>query len=395
MDLSPTSFDAFSRLRISNPLTLFDSKQIFDNLPLKFDETTTGAGSTSHSANAAATTLSVSGAGSVIRQSKQHMTYQPGKSLLILRTFAGMGQEAGVVKRYGYFDDANGVFLQVDDSGIKFVIRSNVTGTPVDTAVEQADWNGDRLDLTSASDSNDISLDTAKAQILWFDLEWLGVGTVRCGFVTDGKFRLCHTFYHANDISSVYMSTPNLPLRSEIISTGATGSFDEICSSVISEGGYDTTQSERTVDTGTTAIAVGANAYAPLISLRTKASRKGASFIPVSANLLCVSGATFRWAIIMNATFSAPLTYTALGDSVVDYSNTNASGIIVTAENYIIDSGYAELGGTGGAALQINRSFIKPGFDIAGNSDTLTLAVQKIGGGSDDFYASLKFVELY
>ena len=92
MDLLPTSFDAFARLRISHPVTLFDSKQIFDNLPLGFDEQTTGAGSTSYSSNTASTTLSVAGAGSVVRQSKQYMTYQPGKSLLILRTFAGMGQ---------------------------------------------------------------------------------------------------------------------------------------------------------------------------------------------------------------------------------------------------------------------------------------------------------------
>ena len=54
--------DAFGRLRVSNPLTLFDSKQLWDSLPLLWDDQeTSGTGTgTAHSGAAARTQLSVS-----------------------------------------------------------------------------------------------------------------------------------------------------------------------------------------------------------------------------------------------------------------------------------------------------------------------------------------------
>ncbi len=56
----------------------------------------------------------------------------------------------------------------------------------------------------------------------------------------DGEVVVAHEYYHSNVVANVYLSTPNLPVRCEMRNTGPTsgGSMDQICSSVMSEGGY-------------------------------------------------------------------------------------------------------------------------------------------------------------
>jgi len=239
------SIDAFGRWRVSNPSTLFDSKQLHDNQPLIFDDqeiSGSGTGS-SHSTNTASSVLSVtaSTAGKRVRQTFMRFNYQPGKSLQILLTGvlekSGVGQ-AGIVRGFGYYDDNNGIFLQDNEGVLQIVRRSNTTGTPVDTAIDQSNWNLDKLDGTGPSGA---TLDATTSQILYIDLEWLGTGRVRIGFVINGLVVYSHEFLHANVISGVYMSTPNLPIRYEIENdgTGGEAQLEHICSSVVSEGGQD------------------------------------------------------------------------------------------------------------------------------------------------------------
>jgi hypothetical protein len=77
------------------------------------------------------------------------------------------------------------MYFEIDDTTAYFVERSLSTGT--ETRVAQEDWNIDKLDGTGVSG---ITLDITKAQILWMDIEWLGLGTVRIGFVIDGIYSL-------------------------------------------------------------------------------------------------------------------------------------------------------------------------------------------------------------
>jgi hypothetical protein len=80
--------DAFGRLRVSEPLTIFDSKSIMSKNNL-FDESTANGGSVTYTANKSTVNLNVTEAASskTIRQTKRVMSYQPGKSLLIFNTF--------------------------------------------------------------------------------------------------------------------------------------------------------------------------------------------------------------------------------------------------------------------------------------------------------------------
>jgi hypothetical protein len=175
---------------------------------------------------------------SVIRETTKVFSYQPGKSLLVLNTFVMNSPKENLRQRIGYFGADNGMYFEIGmEQHRYFVERSLSTGT--ETVVAQANWNIDKLDGTGVSG---ITLDITKAQILWMDIEWLGLGTVRMGFVIDGKFIHCHSFHHANFIESTYITTASLPLRYEIANTGITTSsstLKQVCSTVISEGGYE------------------------------------------------------------------------------------------------------------------------------------------------------------
>jgi hypothetical protein len=236
-----TNIDAFGRLRVSNPFTLFDSQNRYIDGD-QFSNITATGGNVVYVANESSFNLNVSATSgsSVIRQSKTVQAYQPGKSLLILNTFAMATLKANCRQRVGYFTADNGIYFEAVGTTLNLVIRSSTTGSVVEERIPQASWNGDRLNGAGASG---ITLDPTLTQIFWCDVEWLGVGNVRTGFVINGQFIVCHTFQHANQPgnTTVYMTTATLNPRYEITNTGATSgasTMKQICSTVISEGGY-------------------------------------------------------------------------------------------------------------------------------------------------------------
>ena len=304
--LEKTNFDAFGRLRTSTPLTLFDSQNRYAKDP-QFDESLSGSATCTHLANESSVAMNVTTASGdqVVRQSKRVFPYQPGKSLLIMATFAMAAGATNLRQRVGYFNANNGIFLQQNNNALSLVIRTYTSGSPSDArAVAQADWNGDKLDGSGASG---ITLDVTKTQIFFIDLEWLGVGTVRCGFIIDGEYIVAHTFNNANSLSSVYMQTAILPVRYEITTTGvvaAAKTLKQICSTVISEGGYEqksaltwARQTSPTTGFGTT--------FVPLASIRLKSTNLGAVVIPNGYSFMPTSASDyFEVALIKNATLT-------------------------------------------------------------------------------------------
>jgi hypothetical protein len=392
---SNAASDAFGRLRVSAPYTLFESKQIFDNQPLLWDVQLTSGGTSVHSANRASSLLSVtSTVGSkVIRQTKNRFTYQNGKSLLILTTFVMSSNTSGITKRVGYFDSNNGIHLKNNGTTTSLVVRSNVTGSPVEDEVVQDDWNIDVMDGYGVSGKD---LDITKAQIFIIDIEWLGVGTVRCGFVIDGVIYYVHKFHHANMIDSVYMSTPNLPIRYEIenVSSGTGSSFEQICCSIISEGGYDDAGLTYSADRGVSPLAnVDNNQIYPILSLRLKSGSFGTQILPELIDVFCSSSnANFKWALIINPTINGidTASWQSLTGSAVEYD------VSRTATNYltggtVISSGYGSQKTTTLGA--IIRGRLALGATIAGVADQLVLGVIKFGGGTDSFAGAITWKE--
>ena len=230
------ALDAFGRQRFSQPFTLFDSMLRYSKRTDLWDEAVVGGGTTNYLTNESSLELktTVASGDTVLRRSRRHLPYQPGKSLLIMASFVGNAPIAGLVQEVGYFDDGNGIILRANGTSVQFVVRSSSTGTIQENVVSQAEWNIDSF----------AALDFTKANIFITDLEWLGVGRVRCGFVVDGEIRYCHEFKHSNNIDKVYMTSAMLPVSYRLYNSSAIASpsvFKQICASVVSEGGYQPT----------------------------------------------------------------------------------------------------------------------------------------------------------
>jgi len=390
--LSKNNFDAFGRLRVSQPFTLFDSQNRYAADP-SFDTALTGSGTSTFLTNESAVSLAVTTASGdkVIRQTKRYFPYQPGKSLLVLSTFVMAAAKTGLRQRVGYFDANNGVFLQRNGTELSLIIRTYTGGSADDTRkVVQSAWNGDKLDGSGASG---ITLDTTKAQILFADFEWLGVGSVRVGFVIDGQYITAHTFDNANEVTSVYMQTATLPLRIEIENTAATASsssMKQICSTVISEGGYEQTSIERVARRSTTLTGIGTS-FVPLVSIRLASDSLGAVILPKQVRVLPIANGEYEIALVRNATLTGASYDTTTFASVdFDVTATAMSGGDIVLNEYATASNQA------GAQAQNDLIYnfdMQLGATIAGTSDVYTVAVRVLSG-TGSAIGSLAFYDL-
>ena len=322
------NIDAFGRLRVSNPFTLFDSSHRFTDNGLWSTSTATGGAATFNSSQGLVDLNVTAASGSeVVRETTKVFSYQPGKSLLVLSTFVMNAAKTGLRQRIGYYGAANGYYLEQNDSTVSFVERSSVSGALVNTPVTQASWNVDPMNGTGPSG---ITLDLTKAQILFMDLEWLGVGTVRIGFVIDGNFYVCHKFQHANIIASTYITTASLPLRYEITNTAATSgasTLKQICSTVLSEGGYELRGSQQAVGTPITSprtLTTGGTFY-PIVSIRLKSTRLDAVVIATAISVIGNTAANYNWQVVSSGTTTGGSWVSAGTNSSVEYNLTGSS----------------------------------------------------------------------
>lgn len=396
------SIDAFGRARVAEPTTLFDSKQIFDNAPLFFDDAEeSGGGTTStHSTATASTVIGVAAttAGKRTRQTFQRFNYQPGKSQLVLTTFTLGAGTSGVTKEVGYFDDNNGIFLQQDGTTLNIVKRSKVTGVAVDTAVAQASWN---LDVCDGTGESGVNIDVEKAQIFFIDFEWLGVGRVRTGFVVDGLFVVAHEFLNANVNAGVYMSTPNLPIRYSIENdgTGDADTFEHICCSVVSEGGTQDLGVLRYASTaGTHLDAASENVIYAILGIRLKSTHLGQS-VKIINTALQIHTATEKceWLLILNPTIQNTFTFTGQTNSGVEIATGGATNTVTAGT--IITGGYIESGGSqsgnAGATERGIENAINLGAAIDGTQDEIILCIRPLAGSADvDVEGSITWREL-
>jgi len=327
---SQEQFDAFGRLRTSNPLTLFDSSHRYKDNNL-WTGLIVGTGSTVGFVTTQGLihiTVGVGSTDSIIRETTKVFSYQPGKSLQIINTFVMNTPKTNLRQRVGYFGADNGIYFEtagIGTTSISFVERSIVTGTQTETRTPQSSWLYDKLDGTGPSG---YTLDISKGQIMWTDIEWLGLGTVRVGFVIDGIFIHCHSFHHSNLVQSTYITTASLPIRYEISNTGVTTSsstLKQVCSTVISEGGYELRGLQQGIQTPVTSpvdLPTPAGTYYPVLSIRLKSSpnRLDAIVILTAISLLGVTNnANYNWQVRASAVTTGGVWADAGVDSAVEY----------------------------------------------------------------------------
>lgn len=391
--------DAFGRIRTSHPLTLFSSKQVVDAQPLFFDDQQTSGSGTSSTYTAASSgsvmAVSANTAGTRVRQSFRRMNYQPGKSQLFFATFLFGAAATGITRRVGLFDSNNGVFLEQISTGPRFVTRKSTS----DTATAQTNWNLDKLDDTGPSG---ITLDLTKGQILVIDYEWLGIGTVRFGFIIDGQFIYAHKAHTANIGTAVYHNNPNLPVRYSISNdgTGAAATMTAICNSVSSEGGFDNPGIQRNIDRVTTPLTTLNNAALyPVLGIKLKTTHQMATVAIRGGSVASPDSGVLRWILCIGPTFTgtAPA-WTALTNSAVEYSNTTTNATTIANEDSlgtVLQSGYNVASNTTPSSSLVRvEGLLTIGVTIAGVSQEMWLCAQRATGNTVNIYGSLNWLEV-
>ena len=345
---SGTLTDSFGRLRTSSPFTLFDSSHRFSDNGL-WSTSNTAGGTYGFVTNQSTVDMTVNTTANaeVIRETVKVFSYQPGKSLMVMNTFAMSVPKTNLRQRIGYYGAENGVYLENDGSTNYFVLRTYTSGSIVETRVAQSNWNIDKFDGTGFSSQGSEpehsgGLDVSKTNILWMDIEWLGVGDIRCGFVVDGRFVIAHIFHNDNRNTVPYMTTASLPLRYEIKNTGTTDSsstLSQICSTVISEGGYELRGLQQAIGNPVTAPfdLTTAGTYYTLVSLRLKSTRLDAIAVLTAISLLAVTNnAVVNWQVRANGTTSGGTWVSAGTDTSVEYKldGGTVSGGRILAQGY-------------------------------------------------------------
>jgi hypothetical protein len=400
---SETAGDAFGRLRTSSPLTLFDSSHRFADNGL-WSTGVAGSGTATFNANQGLIDCSVTAlsGSSVKRETTKVFSYQPGKSLLVLNTFVMSPAKTGLVQRVGYYGADNGIYFELDGTTLNIVKRTIVNGSLQNIKIPQSQWNGDKL--LDGTGSSGFTLDISKAQILWMDFEWLGVGSVRVGFVINGKFVVCHTFHHANIIASTYITTASLPLRYEIenaSNTGSTSTLKQICSTVISEGGYQLYGAQQSIGTAINApynLITAAGTDYPVLTMRLKSTKLDAVVILTALSILPVSTTNYKWKVVSGgATTGGSEWQPASADSAVEYKM-NASAI---TGGRILASGYMSSTTQSKPSLDILKEALfkfqleRNGLSGVPNELSLVVSASTASGGNPaQIHASLDWEEI-
>lgn len=394
------NLDAFSRLRVSNPTTLFHAQHQYKALDLWWDSDTTGSGSIAHNANEASADLTVTTASGdeAIYQSLKYFRYQPGKSQQILLTFVFPTQDANRRVRIGQFNDDNGIFLEDSGSAIRLIRRTKTSGSVVDNAVAQASWNIDVMDGTGPSGK---TLDLTKTNILLIDYQWLGVGRVRVGFEIDGVVYYVHEFLNANVLTVPYTQTMNLPIRAEVTNTGVASAGAHlafICASIISEGGVAKDLGyPLSTSSGTTGTAIPSGTITPVISIRC-----AINFNSIASNQIEVLLKTVE---LLNDGLNP-----AYCQLIYNGSLTGASFAAVDATNSSMEVDVAASAISGG--IPIHQFYVPGGIlntesheqeilsrlplvnKLDGTQIPLTLAAAGVGGPANNCYGVFEWVEI-
>jgi hypothetical protein len=405
---TPTSNrDAFDRLRISQPSTLIEVEHTLGLNPYIVNEFKSGTGASTHISAGSYVQMTVGGGvGKVVRQTYEYIPYQNGKSRLMI--FSGVmeinGGVAGVVCRIGSFDSStektagsgNGLFFELNGTTMKCVIRLNNT----DTSVIQSLWNFDKFDGNGPSGL--IVNDYSKAMIFAIDQEWLGIGRVRFGFFINGVFHVCHVFNHSGmglpsstAITTPYTKTAKLPIRYEISNSASqNGEMRMICSTVLSEGGYNPTGLLFSI--GMSDHVDLNDTFKPLISLKLRDAEpyNRKSILLKMANIYndIDNGIIWKLYILPSKSALNGTTWTPINseNSIAEY---NVDSTTVSLTNAVLlNTGYAEYY----ANVSFKGSYMtipRINSSIIGDSRVLCIIAKSVSGAPKSF-ASFSWNEI-
>lgn len=380
-----SNLDAFGRLRTAAVQNLIDIKHVYDKNPLQVSEVTAGTATSVFNQQYARVRMSTSANNDlVIRQTKTHPIYQPGKSQLFEASFSNFQIEPNVIKRVGGFTSVSGspynsVFdgYFLESNGVTSAITFNIylSGSCTYSA-NTSTWNN--------TDFDPNNFDWSKTNLMTVDYQWLGVGRMRFGMVLSGQTFYFLDYTAANNIPTVYMSSPNQPIRYEIRQVGAgSGYFDMICSQVSTEGALNGLYSTVGIQHQTTTTLDISGTKYPYIGYRLKESYKSVTSQYSSLSILNTSNDNYLVTIEFNPTISTTPTWVDIPNSPFQYSLfTGTTTATVTSNGHIMSSLIGESGTSALTTLKIDDNQIRVGSNVNGTRDEMWVCITPLGANA-------------
>ncbi len=243
-------------------------------------------------------------------------------------------------------------------------------------------------------------------------MEWLGVGRVRFGFYAYGKIQYCHQVTNINILTEPYTNTINLPVCYSIHNSSPTATpannFTQICSTVISEGGYSPLGRPFSISTGSpTAVQIAANVEEPILFLRGNVANPNyyhQNIIPKDLSIICSATndlILFKLEYFLAGTYTGTQpTWTNVnsgysvaqygGNLATGYSNTNA---ITLDQGYFYGRGTNTFSSLGDV---FTNQVLQMTSNITNDSDILVLTATFVSNsGTTNVLGTLSWQELY
>ena len=363
-----------NRFKISPYQTVFFNTFQYGKETDVWDERVVGIATATHDTSSSNVVMQVgSTAGSkVIRQTKNVMRYIPGRGATLAFAVRLDTPQVGIRRRFGLFDDNNGVFVEDNGGTYSYVIRSSVTGITTETRVYRDDWNGEKFD---GNGWTGVTADPTKQQMISINYEWYGAGIVQFAWLMKNETVVSHTFENSNTNDRVWCSTPFLPIRMEIENiTGVAGThyLYQGSNSLLQEGEPEklgTLLSIANSITGTTMSS--SDTFYPIISIRLKSDELSAVMLLRSLQAATNDNTNIYWRLFENATLTGGTWVDHPDENSFMQYNTTAtalSGGTALLNGFVVGGGAALINIDDKAAVQLGRS------GIGTISDTYTLA---------------------
>lgn len=370
----------FGDLRVASQTNAFESIFNFDKLPLIYDESlVTGGTSTWNSITNSVDTVSTTTSGSsVIRQTRSRIRYNAARSVRVQISGNLGGNKANCTRRVGQFDTSNGIYFELAGTVLNVVIRSSMTGSVVNTAVDQSSWNLDKLDGTGSSG---FTLDTSKHQLWIIEYGWQGIATVRFGLYLNGRIIYCHEINNSNYLTTPYMKSANLPIRTEITNTGATASNTTMSINcvVIKNEAEEAAQEGLTRAYSRTTLKTITTTDTPVLSLRLNSTHLDGIIQILKAAIYVSTADNVIWSVYLNPTLTASTFAVSLGYCGIDIAATAQTGGTILDTGFIGQNQTSEVS----SALLFEKIKTLMGTNLAGTSDIMTITARSLATTAD------------
>lgn len=370
------NLDAFGRLRVSEITSLLEITHVNSDGLLFEDQVTTGTTSSTWDQDNAQIIMSGDGNSYVIRQTFRKAPYQPGKSQLFEASFSNFEIQENVIKRVGAFTTSTSSLTEYDTDYDGFFLESNGITNEISFQV----WRTGNLSFSAATtswDSTQIdpsSIDWSLTNLIFVDFQWLGVGRIRFGMVIEGVLYFFSQNWGVNNLTNVYMSSPNKPIRHEIRTYGDPGQFNKICSQLSQEGSINALNIPVGVfRTSSVSLATSGIKY-PVIGYRIDPNYPNISPTLLGVSILTTTNDDYILTLEKNPTISGSYSYSSSTNPTIQYMITNGTPTI-SSSGLIMSTFYGEGNSSNSTVFALKDSELRPGISIDGTPDEVWVCV--------------------